>query len=118
MQYYGLTLCLKDDPETIEQYKEYHRHVWPEVTVRLGEVGITQMKIFLLGTRLFMYMETTDEFDMRKDFPRLTDDPKAREWNALMERFQQRAPEARPDEWWALMEPVFELQSTVVLPAE
>ena len=69
MKYYGLTLCLRDNSETIEQYKEYHRHVWPEVTARLGEVGITQMRIFLLGTRLFMYMETTDDFDPRIDFP-------------------------------------------------
>ena len=109
VKYYGLTLCLRDNSETIEQYKEYHRHVWPEVTARLGEVGITQMKIFLLGTRLFMYMETTDEFDPRVDFPRYTEDPKAQEWDELMRTFQQRAPEASPDEWWALMEPVFEL---------
>ena len=109
MKYYGLTLCLRDNPETIEQYKEYHRHVWPQVTARLGEVGIIQMKIFLLGTRLFMYMETTDEFDPHVDFPRYTEDPKAQEWGELMRTFQQRAPEASPDEWWALMEPVFEL---------
>ena len=109
MKYYGLTLCLRDNSETIEQYKEYHRHVWPEVTARLGEVGITQMRIFLLGTRLFMYMETTDEFDPRMDFPRYTEDPKAQEWDELMRTFQQRAPEVSPDEWWALMGPVFEL---------
>ena len=109
MKYYGLTLCLNDDPEIIEQYKHYHRHVWPEVTARLAEVGITAMKIFLLGTRLFMYMETEDEFDPLVDFPRYADNPKAREWDELMRTFQQRAPEAHPDEWWALMEPVFQL---------
>ena len=56
-----------------------------------------------------MYMETTDEFDPLVDFPRYTEDPKAQEWDELMRTFQQRAPEASPDEWWALMEPVFEL---------
>ncbi len=29
MKCFALTLCLQDDPEKIETYKEYHRHVWP-----------------------------------------------------------------------------------------
>ena len=31
---WGLTLLLKNDPKLIEEYKEYHRHCWPEVSDR------------------------------------------------------------------------------------
>ena len=54
MKQYGLTLNLKDDPETIEKYKEYHRHPWMEPLQGLREVGIVDMRIFLLGRRMFM----------------------------------------------------------------
>ena len=110
MKHFGLTLNLKDDPKIIEQYKEYHRNVWPEVLASLGEVGITKMNIYLLGRRLFMAMETNDDFDVEWDFPRyLEQHPRCREWDELMRTFQERAPEAKPDEWWAIMEPAFEL---------
>ena len=51
MPRFGLTLNLKDDPNVIEQYKTYHRNVWPEVLDSLREMGITGMDIYLLGNR-------------------------------------------------------------------
>jgi L-rhamnose mutarotase len=110
MKSYGLTLLLKDDPVLIEQYKEYHRHVWPEVLRRLREVGILRMQIFLLGRRMFMYIDTTDDFEPARDFARINEDPKSAEWDRLMRTLQERAPEAREGEWWALMERVFDTE--------
>jgi L-rhamnose mutarotase len=109
VQTFGLTICLKDDPALIESYKDYHLRVWPEVTARLREVGINEMRIFLRGTRMFMYIETTDEFDPVKDWGRIQDDPKSKEWNVLMGNLQEPAPEAGPGEWWARMELVFDM---------
>jgi L-rhamnose mutarotase len=106
---YGLILCLQNDPNKIESYKKHHQAVWPGVTARLREVGIHEMKIFLRGTRLFMYIETDDNFDPVRDFARINDDPVSQEWNTLMATLQERAPEAAPDEWWAPMELVFGL---------
>ncbi len=115
MKCYGFTLNLKDDPTLIERYKAHHRHPWPEPLQGLREVGITDMKIFLLGRKLFMYMTATDLFDPAIDFPRyIEQNPRAREWNDLMKTFQEKAPEAKEDEWWALMEPVFDLEKHVV----
>lgn len=111
MKTYGLTLCLQDDPEKIAAYTEHHRAVWPEVLARLREVGVREMRIFLRGRRMFMYLETDDAFEPRRDFARVNEDPKSREWNALMATLQERAPEAAPDEWWAPMELVFDLNS-------
>lgn len=110
MPRFGLTLNLKDAPDVIEQYKTYHRNVWPEVLDSLREVGITQMEIYLLGNRLFMAIDTVDDFDPVHDFPRhLGIHPRCREWDVLMRNFQERVPEAKPGEWWATMEQVFEL---------
>lgn len=109
MKCYGLTLCLQDDPAKIALYKEHHRNVWPGVIARLREVGVNEMKIFLRGTRMFMYIETTDEFEPKRDFVRVNEDPVSKEWNELMATLQARAPEASPDEWWAPMEQVFDL---------
>jgi L-rhamnose mutarotase len=111
MQHYGLTIELVDDPELIAQYKEYHANPWPEPLRGLGEVGIIDMKIFLLGRRMFMYMTATDEFDPDRDFPRYVEqNPKAKEWDDLMRTFQQQVPEAKEGEWWANMEMLFDLQ--------
>ncbi len=109
MKCYGRTLCLKDDPALIERYKEYHQKVWPEVLAGIREVGILEMRIFLRGTRMFMYCETTDEFDPERDFPRSNASPKAQEWDRLMRTLQARAPEADPSDWWSPMELVFDL---------
>ena len=109
MRHYGLTLLLKDDPAVIERYKRHHREAWPEVIARLKEVGITEMKIYLIDRRLFMYMEAVDGFDPDRDFPKLNDLPRYREWDELMSSMQERVPEAREGEWWAAMEEVFDL---------
>ncbi len=109
MQTFGLTLCLKDDPDKIKMYKDYHQDVWPEVVADLRDIGVREMRIFLRGTRMFMYIETDDAFDPRRDFARINEDPVSAEWNALMATLQERAPEADPDEWWAPMELVFDM---------
>src|SRR5207249_55841 len=93
MQSYGLTLLLKDDADVIDRYKRYHREAWPEVIARLKEIGIIEMKIFLIGRRLFMYMEAVDGFDPDRDFPKLNELPRYREWDVLMSSMQERVPE-------------------------
>jgi L-rhamnose mutarotase len=100
---------LREDPEKIARYKAEHANAWPEVLARLREVGVTEMKIFLRGTRMFMYCETVDGFDPDVDFARCLEDPTYRKWDELMRSLQARAPEANPDEWWARMECVFDL---------
>ena len=110
MKHFGLTLNLKNDPQIIEQYKAYHQNAWQETLAGLKAVGITKMNIYLLGRRLFMAMETFDTFDIERDFPRyLKQHPKCKEWDELMRTFQEPVEEAQADEWWAQMEPVFEL---------
>ncbi len=110
MKSFAMALDLRDDAQTIERYKEYHRAVWEEVLDGLKGLGIHKMKIFLRGNRLFMYLETADEFDLERDFPRYMEaSPRAAKWDALMRQFQVPVPDAGEDEWWAGMEEVFDL---------
>lgn len=110
MKTYARTLNLKDDPAIIQRYIEYHRAAWPEVQRGLRAVGIERMRIWLLGRRLFMLMETTDTFDPERDWARyMAGGPRIREWQDLMASFQEPVPEAKAGEWWADMELVFAL---------
>ena len=105
----AMILNLRDNPDIIEKYKEYHRAVWPEVIAGLRGIGVSNMKIFLRGRRLFMYLEVPHDFDPVRDFPRYMESPRARQWDELMRGFQEQVPEAAPDEWWASMEEVFDI---------
>jgi L-rhamnose mutarotase len=109
VKHFGLTLNLHDDADKIAAYRRFHQAVWPEVTDRLRACGVEQMQIFLRGARLFMYLVTDDAFDPARDFARINEDPTSARWNALMADLQARAPEANPDEWWAAMDLVFDL---------
>ena len=110
MKQLALTVNLRDDPAVIAAYKAYHAEAWPEVVASLQAVGVIQMKIWLLGRRLFMLAEVDDDFDPAADFPRyLSRDPRCQEWEDLMTTFQEPVPEAKAGEKWAMMEEVFSL---------
>ncbi len=110
MKRLALTLNLKDDPAVIEAYKEYHAHPWPEVVDALKAVGVLEMKIWILGRRLFMMARVEDDFDPAVDFPRyLTLHPRCQEWEDLMTTLQEPVPEAKPGEKWAMMSQIFDL---------
>jgi len=109
MRFFGLTIDLKDDAEVIERYKAYHRAVWPEVLEDGRNKGILRVRIFLLRRRLFMYLETTDDYDLNQALvPRSDDDLRRKQWDELMRSMQMPVPEAKPGEWWAAMELVHE----------
>ena len=105
-----LTLDLKDDPALIAEYKRYHEKVWPEITKSLKDAGVVDMEIYLLGTRMFMIMEVGSEFSFAKKAKMDLANPKVREWEELMGRFQNPLPNASPVERWQVMEKVFELE--------
>ena len=116
---YVLTVNLRDEPGIVETYSRHHRDVWPEVQASLRRAGVEQMDIYLLGRRLVMVVEMRDGVDYRSAFEtHVASTPKVAEWERLMASLQERTAEARADEWWAVMEPVFHLnQRTAEEPA-
>jgi L-rhamnose mutarotase len=110
MKQFAKTILLKDDPALIATYRKHHDQIWPEVVASFRQVGVTDIKIWMIGRRLFMLMTTTDAFNPATDFDRyLRLHPKNKEWEALMKTFQEKAPEAGPEEHWADMELIFQL---------
>jgi L-rhamnose mutarotase len=109
MKRYCLALDLQDDAKLIAEYKRYHRKIWPEITKSIRDAGIEDMEIYLLGTRLFMVMEVNDKFSFEGKAKADRADPKVREWEELMWKFQKPLPNAKPGEKWVLMERIFKL---------
>lgn len=106
---YCLTLDLKDDPQLIAEYRRYHENVWPEIVKSIRDSGIVSLEIYLLGTRMCMVMEVSENFSFEAKAAADRSNPKVQEWEQLMWKFQQALPQARPGEKWLLMEKVFEL---------
>ena len=105
-----LTTNLKDDPGIVETYTRLHRDVWPEVQASLRRAGVERMDIYRLGRRLVMVVEVRDGLDYRTAFAtHKSSSQRVAEWERLMKSLQEPAVEARADEWWAAMEPVFHL---------
>ena len=110
MKTYAMALDLIDESDVIEEYKRYHRNVWPEVKDGLSQIGVEEMKIFLLGDRLFMVLRVVEGFKLEKDFQKYTESSsKAKEWDQLMRQFQRKVTGVAEDVWWAPMEEVFDL---------
>lgn len=112
---FAQTLDLVDDPARIAEYVAYHERVWPEVLDGLRSIGISDMRIFLAGNRLFMTYTAPDDFDPTRDYQTYSQDPRVAEWDALMRTYQQRVPFAEtlddPGEWWTPMRTIFDLSS-------
>jgi len=104
-----LTLDLQDDPQKIAEYKHYHEKIWPEIRDSLFAAGVTDMEIYLSGTRMFMIMDVDEAFSFEKKAEMDSSNPKVLEWEALMANFQAVPEGADPVKRWAIMEKVFDL---------
>ena len=105
------TLDLKDNPELIAEYRRRHSEgeAWSEIIEGIREVGILEMEIYLLGTRLFMIVEAPVDFDWDKAMARLSTLPRQQEWEDYMAEFQVAAQGASSNDKWQMMERIFHL---------
>ena len=108
---YCQTLDLRDNPELIAEYRRRHsqEHIWKEVPEGIRQVGILEMEIYLLGTRLFMIVETPMDFDWDTAMARLGTLPRQAEWEDYMAEFQLVKAGMSSAEKWQLMELIFHL---------
>lgn len=109
MKRYCFTLDLIEDDELIAAYKQYHEAIWPEIVESIKSSGISDMEIYLSGTRLFMIMETNDTFSFENKTKADLENPKVQEWETLMWNYQKALPNAKPGEKWRLMDQIFKL---------
>lgn len=102
-----LALDLRDDPQAIAEYDEYHRRVWPEVIQSLYDSGIDEMEIYRIGNRLFMIIRVQPDFTLSRKAEMDLANPVVQKWEATMSAFQQPLPWAEPGQKWMLLERVF-----------
>ena len=107
---YCLALDLKNDERLIADYEKYHREVWPEIIKSLKDSGIVQLEIYRVSNRLFMIMETKDDFSFEKKKEMDSANEKVKKWEFLMWNYQQALPVANPGEKWVLMKKIFSLE--------
>lgn len=109
MKRHCFALDLIPDPELIKKYKKYHEKIWPEITLSLKDSGINKMEIWMVENRLFMIVDTEDDFSFKQKLAADLKNPKVMEWEKLMWQYQQALPSARSGEKWIKMEKIFDL---------
>jgi L-rhamnose mutarotase len=106
---YCFALDLKNDEQLIHEYEKFHSDVWPAILDSIKESGITVLEIYRVFNRLFMIMETNENFSFDKKNAMDSANPKVQEWENLMWKYQQALPGAKPGEKWILMNKIFDL---------
>lgn len=106
MERYGTIIRLK--PEKLDEYKELHAHVWPDVLKMIKVCNIQNYSIYYKEGYLFSYFEYTGN-DFSADMKKMAADPTTQEWWKLTEPCQEPLASRAEGEWWVTMEEFFHL---------
>ena len=101
-------MCLRLKPGAVDEYKRLHAAVWPGVLARITTCNIRNYTIFLKEPEniLFAYWEYRGT-DFAADMAAMAADPVTQDWWKVCMPLQEPFGTRKPDEWWAMMEPVF-----------
>ena len=106
---YCFALDLIDDAARIAEYENHHAEVWPGVRDSFYRAGIENVELYRTGNRLFMLLDTNENFSFEKKKKIDDEDPVVQKWEALMSTYQQPLPWGKPGEKWVLMKAIFKL---------
>ncbi|HEY63868.1 MAG TPA: L-rhamnose mutarotase [Caldilineae bacterium] len=102
-----VAFVLKVKKDRIEEYKERHKHVWPEMLQALREAGWRNYSLFMRDDGLlFGYLETED---FEKALAAMAEKEVNARWQAEMAPFFEELEGQRPDEGLIRLEEVFHL---------
>lgn len=109
MKRYGMVIGLH--AEKVNEYKQLHAAVWPEVLRMIKECHIQNYSIYLGQLDdgqyyLFSYFEYTGT-DFAADMAKMAADEATQRWWALCKPCQKPLHGRAADEWWSSMEEVF-----------
>ncbi|UOP04076.2 L-rhamnose mutarotase [Conchiformibius kuhniae] len=110
---YALMLDLQDDEQKIAEYEAHHRAVWPQVLAHIRANGVRQMRIYRLGTRMVMLMDTDDTFSFERMAQSAAQNEAVQRWETLMWQYQQVTPWTDAGAKWQPMREVFCLESDI-----
>ncbi|AQQ72017.1 L-rhamnose mutarotase [Limihaloglobus sulfuriphilus] len=97
--------------EKIDEYKQLHAEVWPEVLDMVRQCNITNYSIFLRRLPdgkfyLFSYFEYTGT-DFEADMAKMAADPNTQRWWQVCGKCQRPLSDREKGQWWAPMQEVF-----------
>ena len=102
-----ICFVLQVRPERLEEYKERHRTVWPEMQQALRETGWHNYSLFLRGDGMLVGYLETDDFERARSGMAALD--VNRRWQNEMSEFFMNAPGIKPDQAMQPLEEVFHL---------
>ena len=109
MQRYCFTLDLRRDPALIAEYIALHKVGRPEIHQSIRDAGVLDMQLFELDGRLFMIMDTVDDFSFERKAAMDSANPRVQEWEALVAKFQDVGADSSFGAKWKLMHKIFQL---------
>jgi L-rhamnose mutarotase len=102
-----ICFLLRVRPDRLDEYRERHAHVWPEMRAALRETGWGNYSLFLAPDGLLVGYLETEDFDAARA------GMEAREvnarWQAEMAEFFVALDGSRPDEAMKPLDEVFHL---------
>jgi L-rhamnose mutarotase len=109
MKRYGMVIGVR--AEKLNEYKQLHAAVWPEVLRMIQQCHIRNYSIYLRQLDdgqhyLFSYFEYTGT-DFAADMAKMAADPTTQKWWAVCMPCQRPLESRATTEWWASMEEVF-----------
>jgi L-rhamnose mutarotase len=109
MTRYGMVIHLR--PEKVEEYRQLHAAVWPDVLRMIRQCHIRNYSIYLRTMDdgqpcLFSYFEYVGA-DFAADMAKMAADPATQRWWAVCQPCHKPLAGRAPAEWWAGMEEVF-----------
>jgi L-rhamnose mutarotase len=100
---------LKVKPDRLEEYKQHHRAVWPEMLQTLRESGWHNYTIFARDDGLlFGYFETPESLEVAQ--ARMAVREINTRWQEFMAPYFESPNNARPDEMFEELEEIFHLE--------
>lgn len=109
MKRYGHVIGVKE--EKLQEYKELHAAVWPDVLDMIKQCNIRNYSIYLRKLPdgkyyLFSYFEYIGD-DFECDMAKMAADAATQKWWGVCKPCQEPPADRAEGEWWAEMEEVF-----------
>lgn len=110
---YCQTLDLRNNPDLVAEYRRRHSKeaIWPEIVEGIRSVGILEMEIYIVGTRLVMIVEAPMDFDWDSAMARLATLPRQQEWETYVSALQKAEPGMTSAQKWRMMERIFAIDN-------
>ena len=107
-EYYILTANLAADTALQKEYMQYHKtqyQEWPEIAQGFCNASFQHLIMFRNGRQLMLIIaipkgRTLDELNPLTE----KDNPRVKDWNAIMAKYQEGIPGARKNETWVFFE--------------